>query len=247
VTGSWFPGTSAALFVLTGSAAIWAIPLAAIAYLAAGLPLRRILYNETWSLASYLSFTIRFFIAGWSFWLLVCSLPALAFWAGERAWIVALAVGPGLIVLATRQTDVTRWLIGARPIADQSIRARFDRLVAVTGLAAPHLEFVDLKGGSLANAFAAPSLRRGAGLITGPLLERLDPNEADAIFAHELAHLEYYNPRRLRQMRRVSRSLVVGDPVSNSDGSVALAGSCAAHRRSRCRAGRHWNNVPQDP
>ena len=40
VTGSWFLGTSAALFVLTGSAAIWAIPLAAIAYLAAGLPLR---------------------------------------------------------------------------------------------------------------------------------------------------------------------------------------------------------------
>ena len=79
VTGSWFLGTSAALFVLTGSAAIWAIPLAAIAYLAAGLPLRGILYNETWSLASYLSFTICFFIAGWSFWLLVCSLPALAF------------------------------------------------------------------------------------------------------------------------------------------------------------------------
>ena len=31
VTTSWFVGTMAAVFMLTGSAAIWAIPLAAIA------------------------------------------------------------------------------------------------------------------------------------------------------------------------------------------------------------------------
>src|SRR5262245_12281933 len=64
----WLAATIVALLVLTGSAAVWAIPLALVGYLAAGLPLRRVLYNETWSLASYLSFTIRFFIAGWSFW-----------------------------------------------------------------------------------------------------------------------------------------------------------------------------------
>ncbi len=42
-----------------------------------------------------------------------------------------------------------------------------------------------------------------------PLLERLDPDETDAICAHELAHLEYHNPRRLRRQRLVCRSLVV--------------------------------------
>ena len=210
VMTGWFAATIATLLVLTGSAAIWAMPLAAIAYLAAGLPLRRVLYNETWSLASYLSFTIRFFIAGWSFWLLVCALPALAFWAGERAWIVAVAAGTGLILLGSHQTEVIRWLIGARPVADEALRARFDRLVAGTGLTAPHLEVIDLKGGSLANAFAAPSLRRGTVLVTQPLLERLDADETEAICAHELAHLEYYNPKRLRQMRLASRSLVAG-------------------------------------
>ena len=103
----WLAATIATLLVLTGSAAIWAIPLALIAYLAAGLPLRRVLYHETWSLASYLSFTIRFFVAGWSFWLLVCALPALALSAGQRAWIVALGAGILLILLASRQTEVT--------------------------------------------------------------------------------------------------------------------------------------------
>jgi len=213
VMTGWLAATIATLLVLTGSAAIWAIPLALIAYLAAGLPLRRVLYNETWSLASYLSFTIRFFVAGWSFWLLVCALPALALSAGQRAWIVALGAGILLILLASRQTEVIRWLVGARPVADEALRARFERLVAATGLTAPHFEVIDLDGGSLANAFAAPSLRGGAVLVTRPLLERLDADETDAICAHELAHLEYYNPKRLRQMRLVSRSLVAGGAV----------------------------------
>jgi hypothetical protein len=88
--------------------------------------------------------------------------------------------------------------------------ARFDRLAAAANLVAPRFEFVDLKGGSIANAFALPSLGRSAVVFTGPLLRRLEADETDAICAHELAHLEYYNPRRLRQRRLVSRLLIVG-------------------------------------
>src|SRR5262245_51819042 len=202
--------TIATLLVLTGPAAIWAIPLSVIASFAAGLPLRRILYNETWSVAFYLSFVIRFFLAFWSFWVIACAQPALALWAGERDWILALVVGTVLTLLAARQTEVARWLIGARPVADAAMRARFDRLVAAGGLAAPHFESVDLRGGSIVNAFALPSLGRGAVVFSGPLLQRLDADEIDAICAHELAHLEYYTPRRLRQRRLVCRSLVIG-------------------------------------
>jgi len=199
-----------ALLMMTGLAAIWAIPLTVIAYCSAGLPLRRILYNETWSLRIYLSFVIRFFVAGWSFWILVSALPAVALLGDERAWIVALILGAGLMLLAGRQTEVIRWVIGARPILDEAIRARFDRLVTAAGIAPPHLEFVDLKGGSVANAFAASSLRRSAVIFTGPLLQRLDADESDSICAHELAHIEYHNPKRLRRQRLVSRSLVAG-------------------------------------
>ena len=200
----------ATLIMVGGFAAIWAIPLTVIAYCAAGLPLRRILYNETWSLPVYLSFVIRFFIAGWSFWFLVSALPALALWSGGRAWIVALVIGAGLMLLAERQTEVIRWVIGARPIPDEAARARFNRLVAAAGLAAPHFELVDLTGGTFANAFAVPSLGRSAVVFTATLLQRLDADETDAICAHELAHLEYYNPKRLRGQRLVSRSLVAG-------------------------------------
>jgi heat shock protein HtpX len=210
VTSSSIVLTIAALIMVTGHAAIWAVPLAVIAYLAAAMPLRRLLYGETWSLAAYLSFVLRFFIAFWGFWALVCMLPSLALWAGDRASLVALVIGACLLLLATRQTDVIRWLIRATPIVDAGIRARFDRLAAATGLPAPRFEVVDLKGGNLTNAFALPSLGRSAVVFTGPLLERLEPDETDAVCAHELAHLEYYNPWRLRRRRLMSRSLVVG-------------------------------------
>jgi Zn-dependent protease with chaperone function len=200
---------TALLLMFTGSAAIWAIPLTLIAYCAAGLPLRRILHNETWTLPVYLSFVIRFFIAGWSSWVLVSAMPALALWSGERGWIVALVMGAGLILLTQREMEIIRWVIAAKPIKDEAMLARFDRLVASASLKTPHFEFVDLKGGSIANAFAMASLGRAAVVFTGPLLERLDADEIDAICAHELAHLEYYNPRRLRQRRLVARALIV--------------------------------------
>ena len=208
-----FAFTIALLLTLTGRAAIWAIPLSLVAYVVAGLPLRRILYNETWSTGFYLSFVIRFFLAMWSFWVLVAALPALAHLAGAHAWIVALVMGAGLLVLAARSPEVTRWMIGAQPITDEAILARFHRLAATCGLPSPHFDVIDLKGGSVANAFALPSLGRSAAIFTGPLLQRLDPDETDAICAHELAHLEYYNPRRMRHHRRVSQWLVLGAAV----------------------------------
>ena len=205
---SAFVFTIAALIIVTGAAATWATPLMLIAYFAAGFPLRRIVYNETWTLAAYLSFMLRLFVSAWSFWLLVCGLPALVLAGGKGPWIVALVAGAGLMLLASRQTEFMRWLMGAKPVSE-SLRARFDRLLAASALAAPHFEFVDLKGGAVANAVALPSLNRSAVVFTDPLLQRLDPDETDAICAHELAHLEYYNTRRLRQRRLISQSLVV--------------------------------------
>jgi Zn-dependent protease with chaperone function len=209
VSAGLLAGVILLLLVLTGFAAIWAIPLAVIAYVAAGLPLRRILYNETWSTSFYLSFVTRFFVAFWSFWILVSAMPSLALWAGEAAWIVSFVMAAVLMVFASIQAEVIRWLIRARPIADAAVRARFDRLVTAAGLPAPHFEFVDLEGGSIANAFALASLRGSAVVFSRPLIDRLEADEVDAICAHELAHLEYYNPKRLRQRRLVSRLLIV--------------------------------------
>lgn len=213
VTGGCFALCVSMLIVLTGMAAVWAVPLAIVAYFAAGYPLRRTLYTETWTLPFYLSLVIRFIIAFWSFWWLVAALPALALWADERAWIVSLVVGAGLVPLASAQTAIIRWLIGARPIADPAMRARFERLAAAAGLPAPHFEVVDLRGGSIANAFALASLTRSAVVFSQPLLDRLDADEVDAICAHELAHLEHYNTRRLRQLRMVSRLLIAGGTI----------------------------------
>jgi hypothetical protein len=77
----------------------------------------------------------------------------------------------------------------------------------------PRFERVDLGGGVIANAIALPSVTRPAVLFTDTVLERLTQDEAAAICAHELAHLEYYNPTRVRRLNLETSGLIVGAVV----------------------------------
>ena len=45
-------------------------------------------------------------------------------------------------------------------------------------------------------------------VVSSTLVERLDHEEVAAILAHELAHIEHFNPRRLRRLSFVSFALV---------------------------------------
>src|SRR5438093_372284 len=65
----------------------------------------------------------------------------------------------------------------------------------------------DLPGGVLANPAALPARPRSAVLVTDTV-PRFDPDEVVAIGAHELAHLEHYNPRRVRGMNAVNLTLI---------------------------------------
>jgi len=47
------------------------------------------------------------------------------------------------------------------------------------------------------NAFALASVLTPGVAFTGALAKALDPDEQAAVFAHEVAHLEYFNRRRL--------------------------------------------------
>src|SRR5688500_20070721 len=65
-----------------------------------------------------------------------------------------------------------------------------------------------MTGGVLVNALALPDTERSTVLFSGSLLERLDEDEIVGVFAHEVAHLEHFNPRYLKKLRWVGWALV---------------------------------------
>src|SRR5215467_11281703 len=72
-------GVSIALAVLGGGDyGAWAVPCIYIASVAAAFPLRKALYEETWSFGGYLSFFGRLWLGFLGFWLLIIAAPSLA-------------------------------------------------------------------------------------------------------------------------------------------------------------------------
>jgi hypothetical protein len=102
-----------------------------------------------------------------------------------------------------------RLALRSEPIADPALLARFTALADRCRALRPLFEHVNLRGGAIANAVALASMRRPAVVFSDTLLARLDHDEAAAICAHELAHLEYYDPLRLRRIGAVNVLLIV--------------------------------------
>ena len=187
---------------------LWALPLLMVTRAAAAYPLRRALYGETWSLAAYLSFSARWIAAAFGFWLSVMAMPYLIELAGSWDWFVAPGFLGVLVAWSAFHAPVFLAIVRARPIEDPELIGRFARMLAECGLPAVRLEQVDLRGGMFANAVALPSTRWPAVLVSSTLVERFDHDETAAVLAHELAHIEYYNPRRLRRTSMAAYTLI---------------------------------------
>jgi len=205
-------GFSFAVLVIAFSSTVaWSVPLLFVARVAAAYPARRILFQETWSLGAYLSFFLRLIAAGYGFWMLLSFAPVLAQLAPPRyVWAADLAIVALLVVWNVRYADVMRGLMRATAIDDPALTARFERLVAASGIEMPRFERVVLHGGMFVNAVALPSLRRSSVIFTDTLISRFDADEVTAIAAHEVAHLEHYNPRRLRRTAMLNYAMIAG-------------------------------------
>ncbi|HEV3214575.1 MAG TPA: M48 family metallopeptidase [Vicinamibacterales bacterium] len=187
----------------------WALPLLVVARTAAAYPLRKALYNETWSLFAYLSFSGRLIVAIFGFWILIALLPTLAMLAGSRDWIVAGALGAIAVLWSAWYSRILRIVLRTKPVDTPVLVSRFTQLVKDCGLSDVKLEQVPLGGGMFANAVALPSIHRPAVVVTDTVIARFDDDETTAILAHELAHLEYYNKRRLRKINAITYTLIV--------------------------------------
>ena len=205
-------GFSFALLVVAFSSdAAWALPLMLVARIAAAYPARRTLFQETWSLGAYLSFFLRLIAAGYGFWMLLSFAPAIvALTAPRYQWAAGLALTALLVVWNVRYADVMRGLMRATAIDDPVLTARFARLIEASGIAMPRFERIPMRGGMLANAVALPSLGRSSVIFTDALLSRLDADAVIAIAAHEVAHLEHYNARRLRRTAMLNYAMIAG-------------------------------------
>ena len=175
----------------------------------AAYPLRRVLNQETWSRLTYLWFFVRLIAATFGFWMLLIWAPDLASNAGGRDWIAAVVLAGVLLLWNAYHADIVRVLLRSHPVTDPDLAHRFEQLSARAGLRPPKFEIVSLQGGVFANAVALPSLRAPAVLFSSTLLERFDADEIEAVCAHELAHIEHYNPARLRRLNAAVVALII--------------------------------------
>jgi heat shock protein HtpX len=209
-TGRSFGFALGLLLFLATRTLWWSGPLLILSCSVAGYQFRKAIYRETWSLGSYLWFFTRAIVAMFGFWLLLAGAPALARLAGPYDLAAAAVLGLLLFAWNARYSDSIRLLLRTRPVQNRALFARFLALSQVSDAKIPRFEQIDLHGGSIANAFALPSLRQPSVLFTDSLLSRLDVEESAAICAHEIAHLEYFNAARMRSMNLATLGLIAG-------------------------------------
>ena len=185
------------------------IPLLIVLFALAGWPLRRALFSETWSFPSYLWFYVRLVFAIYGFWIVLVWSAFLVDLNGTRAWAVAAFLGAVLLLWNEHYGRILRVILRTKPITTPSLVDRFNAIIAKTTVAPPDVEYVDMRGGTLVNALAVPQSKRPAVLFTSSLLERFDDDEVEAIFAHEVAHLEFYDPAFLKRWRVIGLLMIL--------------------------------------
>lgn len=203
-----FIASVAIVLATAPGSSIWAVPLTYVGWLTGGYPLRKKLFEDTWTLGGYLLFCGRFTVAAWGFFFLFLTTPIIAGAARPFEWLAGGALAIVLLVWNARYAEAFRWLMRARPIADPALVGRFTAMAQASSAQLPRFEVVPLDGGAVANAIAMPSRRQPSVIFTETLLTRLDRDEIAAICAHELAHLEHFNPRYLKRIDIVNHALI---------------------------------------
>jgi Zn-dependent protease with chaperone function len=202
--------TCGLLIFLAAGHAVWSIPVAVLASLAATLPSRRRLFGETWSLPDYLAWTTRVGVALWGYWPLLMAAPALVYLSGAWAFTTAGSLAVVLGAWSLWYARVLLWLTGARPFDAHEWPDGFERVLEQARVSRPRLWRIGPPGAQVANAVAIPAFGVGSVLFTDALLERLQPDEQEAILAHEVSHLELFDRSLLLRWQLTSAALIIG-------------------------------------
>jgi heat shock protein HtpX len=195
--------------VLLPERALWAVPLALLALLAGWFPSRRALFGETWGFVGYVAHVLRFWLAAAGFWLTLSAAPFLVVSAGRFRWVEALGLGAALLLWEHFHPAILRRLVGAVPLSRPDLETRFAPVLERSRTLSPRLYRLARAGGRWANALALPSFHTPGVIFGETLLAELEPAEVTAILAHEVAHLEHYDRRRLLRLSALNWSAIV--------------------------------------
>ena len=185
--------------------------------IAVAYPLRTRLLGETWGVGAYLWHTAMSVAGGFGFWIALAYTPiimrrVMGLVGPERRWpAVALAAVLAVLLMAweTWYPRIWLWTHAGEPLASPELTPRFEEIIRRAGTIVPRVYRVGPKGSRFVNAVALPSVRQPSIAMGTALLELLDPDEATAIFAHEIAHFDHLTPRRVRRSQLINRALIV--------------------------------------
>jgi Zn-dependent protease with chaperone function len=203
------------------------LALLLLALVVAGFPARRAIFEESWSLPAYMAHNLRLWSSALGLWVLLALQPNLVRWSGEAALAAAIGLLVATLLYSHFNDRILPFLLRATKLESSELAASFQVVLSKARCPSPRLLRVDAPGGRWVNAYALPSRKAPAVLFTADLLEALTPAEAQAIFAHEVAHLEYFRPGRMLQ-RELAVALLAAAPLLvvllYGANSAALAG-----------------------
>ena len=180
----------------------WAAPAMVVLTILAAMPMRRRVFGERIGAWTWLEHRLRMLLAGAGPWLLIALTPALVAALPALAR-VAGGVAMGLAIVAALWGFVPAWLSlnVAAPLDRRDVEPLL-RDVAVRARAPmPRLVRFGTPGIHLINAYALPGVRVATVAFSRRLLDTFPPEEIAAVFAHEMAHLEHFDARRMRRAR----------------------------------------------
>jgi Zn-dependent protease with chaperone function len=159
--------------------------------------------EETWTRSEMLVFQVRWFLIFLGPQVALVIVPDLCAEAGS-AWF-GLPVGILLTGWWWQGSRVIPAVMRAREMEDGPLRTRLDQLAARSEVDSVRWLCCGPERGSFANAFALPepAWQTGSGhavLIGQQRLNACSDDEVEAICAHEIAHLEDYDPAKTRRI-----------------------------------------------
>ena len=150
-------------------------------------------FNRT-TLATWLADLAKGILLGALLGLPIAALViALMRWAGDAWWLWAWAgwMVFQLVLLALYPTVIAPLFNKFTPMPDGPVRARIEALLARCGFASRGLYLMDgSKRSSHGNAYFTGFGRAKRIVMFDTLLERLAPDETEAVLAHELGHFK---------------------------------------------------------
>jgi Zn-dependent protease with chaperone function len=173
--------------------------VATVALFAADHASRKVIFCETRGVLAYLSHSMRFTLAMFGVWFLLALTPAVVLAAGPAGAVAAILLAVSSALWVHFGGHVFPALLRAASLDRPEVQPLLDRIIGLARCPRPVVLQADAPGGYWVNAFAIPSLHQPGVLFTTDLLRASTPAEIAAIFAHEIAHLEWYTRRRVLQ------------------------------------------------